>query len=115
DATRHLSERRACVPIAGTSKRRSGAGAELVRNGDAGEVENDPLLTCDIRRRRAVLTRCETVGSSSNEHPDDLLPVCAAFTLRFLFSGLRCDRSAWVLVGRGGSMRRFVTLAILLL
>src|SRR5882757_9624073 len=28
---------------------------------------------------------------------------------------LRCDRSAWVPVGRGGSMRRFVTLAILLL
>ena len=28
---------------------------------------------------------------------------------------LRCDRSACVLVGRGGSMRRFVTLAVLLL
>src|SRR5882757_4128160 len=28
---------------------------------------------------------------------------------------LRCDRSAWVPVERGGSMRRFVTLAVLLL
>ena len=28
---------------------------------------------------------------------------------------LRCNRSAWVLVGRGGSMRRFVTLVFLLL
>src|SRR5437764_6794256 len=28
---------------------------------------------------------------------------------------LRCDRSAWVSVGRGGLMRRFVTLAILFL